>query len=177
MAIRSYFAEWILPIVDPPIHQGYITLDDGKIAEIGPQSSFMGDRRSVTDLGHAVITPALVNAIFHPDYPVADPHLTPKGNFFSWLYSGEYHTRGSSKLEVESDLLLETYRAFPGDTHADLRRFAAEYKRPYNREVVFRFIVPVHTEHYRLCGWQHWSWLGKFEAFFDMFGHSDSPGT
>jgi len=118
MSVRTFFAEWVLPIVEKPIHQGYVTLDDGKIAELGPQETFSGDRKLVTDLGHAVLTPALVNALFHPDYPVADPHLTPKGNFFSWLYSGEYHTRASSKLEVESDLLSAIKRCYDYGTAA-----------------------------------------------------------
>lgn len=118
MSERTFFAEWVLPIVREPIRDGYVTVADGKISQIGSQSDYSGDPKLATDLGHAVLTPALVNALFHPDYPVADPHNTPKGNFFSWLYSGKHRSQASSKLETESDLLSAIKRCYDYGTAA-----------------------------------------------------------
>ncbi|MBT5465581.1 MAG: hypothetical protein HOK42_04020, partial [Candidatus Marinimicrobia bacterium] len=73
MAERTFFSEWVLPIISEPIRDGYISLADGKITAVGKQSEFTGDRKLAQDLGHSVVCPALVNALFHPDYPVADP--------------------------------------------------------------------------------------------------------
>jgi 5-methylthioadenosine/S-adenosylhomocysteine deaminase len=118
MSTRTYFAEWVLPIVHDPIRDGFISIDNGKISAIGKQSDFSGDLKMVNNLGHAVLTPALVNALFHPDYPAADPQMTPRGNFFSWFYSGRSHSHHSSKLEMESDLLSAIKRCYDYGTAA-----------------------------------------------------------
>ncbi|NQV15994.1 amidohydrolase family protein [bacterium] len=118
MVERTFFAEWVLPIVNPPVKDGFISVANGKISSIGKQSEFSGDRKLVQDLGHAVVTPALVNALFHPDYPVADPQTTPRGNFFNWMHSGINHTRMSSRLDVESDLLSAIKRCYDYGTVA-----------------------------------------------------------
>ncbi len=118
MLERTFFAEWVLPIVSGPIHDGYVSIADGKITAVGKQSEFMGDKKHIQNLGHAVVSPALVNALFHPDYPVADPQVTPRGSFFNWLHSGKNVTRLSSKLEAESELLSAIKRGYDYGTAA-----------------------------------------------------------
>jgi len=118
MTERTFFAEWVLPIVSDPIREGFVSIADGKITKVGKQANFSGDKQKIQDLGHAVIAPSLVNAIFHPDYPVADPQTTPRGNFLNWLHSGKNHTRLSSKLEVESELLSAIKRCYDYGTVA-----------------------------------------------------------
>lgn len=118
MAERTFFAEWVLPIISGPINMGYVSIANGKISAIGKQSDFKGDPKKAQDLGHAVLSPALVNALFHPDYPVADPQSTPRGSFFNWLHSGKNHTRLSSKLDVESELLSSIKRCYDYGTAA-----------------------------------------------------------
>ena len=118
MVERTFFAEWVLPIVSGPIHFGYISLSNGKISAVGKQSDFSGDRKAVQDLGHSVLCPALVNALFHPDYPVTDPQTTPRGSFLNWLHSGKNISRMSSKLEAESELLSAIKRGYDYGTAA-----------------------------------------------------------
>ncbi len=118
MSERTFFAEWVLPIVSGPIHNGYVSIANGKITAIGKQSGYKGDQKTAQDLGHTVLSPALVNALFHPDYPVADPQSTPRGSFFNWLHSGKNHTRLTSKLEVESELLSAIKRCYDYGTVA-----------------------------------------------------------
>jgi len=118
MSERTFFSEWVLPIVSEPIRDGYISLADGKITAVGKQSDFTGDRKLIQDLGHSVVCPALVNALFHPDYPVADPQTTPRGSFLNWLHSGKNASRVSSKLEVESELLSAIKRGYDYGTAA-----------------------------------------------------------
>ena len=118
MVERTFFAEWVLPIVSGPIHNGYITVADGKISAVGAQSDYKGDKKAIQDLGFAVVSPALVNSLFHPDYPVADPQTTARGSFFNWLHSGKNITRLSSKLEVESELLSAIKRGYDYGTAA-----------------------------------------------------------
>ena len=118
MIERTFFAQWILPIVNPPIRDGFITIDEGKIVAVGKQESFRGDRRVVEELGNAILLPALVNALFHPDYPMTDPQNTPRGNFFSWLNSGDHHMRATSRLDTESGLLSAIKRCYDYGTGA-----------------------------------------------------------
>ncbi|MEA3286373.1 MAG: amidohydrolase family protein [Candidatus Marinimicrobia bacterium] len=118
MTERTFFAEWVLPIISGPIRDGFVTISDGKIITIGKQSDFTGDKHKVQDLGFTVLSPALVNALFHPDYPVADPQTTPRGSFLNWLHSGKHFSRLSSKLEVESDLLSAIKRCYDYGTAA-----------------------------------------------------------
>ncbi len=118
MAERIFFSEWVLPIASEPIHDGYVSLANGKISAVGKQSNFTGDRKQVQDLGHSVVCPALINALFHPDYPIADPQTTPRGSFLSWLYSGKTASRVNSKLEAESELLSAIKRGYDYGTAA-----------------------------------------------------------
>jgi len=118
MATRTFFAEWVLPIASEPIKNGYVSLTDGKISAVGKQSDYPGDRKQIQDLGHSVVCPSLVNALFHPDYPVADPQNTPRGSFLNWLHSGKNASRASSKLEVESELLSAIKRGYDYGTAA-----------------------------------------------------------
>jgi len=118
MIERTFFAEWVLPIVSDPIRDGYVSLANGKISALGKQSEFRGDRKQIQDLGHSILSPALVNALFHPDYPVADPQTTPRGSFINWLQSGKNLSHSSSKLEAESELLRAIKRGFDYGTAA-----------------------------------------------------------
>jgi len=118
MVRRTFFSEWVLPIVSEPIRDGYISLAEGKITAVGKQADFSGDRKQVQDLGHSVICPSLVNALFHPDYSMADPQSTPRGSFLNWLHSGKNASRVSSKLEAESELLSAIKRGYDYGTAA-----------------------------------------------------------
>lgn len=118
MVERIFFSEWVLPIASEPIRDGYISMANGKITAVGKQSDFTGDRKQVQDLGHSVVCPALVNALFHPDYQVADPQTTPRGSFLNWLHSGKKASRVSSKLEAESELLSAIKRGYDYGTAA-----------------------------------------------------------
>ncbi|MGH7648945.1 MAG: amidohydrolase family protein, partial [Gemmatimonadaceae bacterium] len=78
--MKRYHARWVLPIAAPPIHDGTVAVDDGRIAYVGPRPSAPpGDD---SDLEDAVLLPGLVNAHTHleltafrglmPDVPVRD---------------------------------------------------------------------------------------------------------
>jgi cytosine/adenosine deaminase-related metal-dependent hydrolase len=153
MIERIFFSEWILPIVSEPIRDGYISVAEGKITAIGKQSDFTGDKKGVQNLGHSVVCPALVNALFHPDYPVADPQTTPRGSFLNWLHSGKNASRLSSKLEVESELLSAIKRGYDYGTAA----------------------IGIRTRHPEIS--QHLEHSGLYSVVFEMLhGFRDSNG-
>jgi len=65
-----YEAEWVLPIVDPPLYQGAVRIDQGEISAVGPadeiQSRYPDDR--ITNFHHAILLPGFVNAHVHLEY-------------------------------------------------------------------------------------------------------------
>ncbi|HMC54653.1 MAG TPA: amidohydrolase family protein [Gemmatimonadaceae bacterium] len=59
----TYIARWVLPISAPPIENGAVAVDDGRIQYVGAASGApRGDR---VDLGDALLMPGLVNAHCH----------------------------------------------------------------------------------------------------------------
>ncbi len=153
MVERTFFSEWILPIVAEPIRDGYVSVAEGKITAVGRQSDFTGDKKIVQNLGHSVVCPALVNALFHPDYPVADPQTTPRGSFLNWLHSGKNASRLSSKLEVESELLSAIKRGYDYGTAA----------------------IGIRTRHPEIS--KHLEHSGLYSVVFEMLhGFRDSDG-
>ncbi|MBM3779214.1 MAG: amidohydrolase family protein [Acidimicrobiia bacterium] len=54
-------ARWVVPIVGPPIRDGLIGIEGGRIALVGPSNGAPGD----IDLGEVAILPGLVNAHTH----------------------------------------------------------------------------------------------------------------
>jgi len=118
MSVRTFFAEWVLPIVSDPIRNGYVSISGGQITAVGKQADYTGSPKQTQNLDHAVLSPALVNALFHPDYPVTDVQTATRGNFIHWLQSGRDYNRQSSKLELESDLLSAIKRSYDYGTAA-----------------------------------------------------------
>ena len=60
--MTSYHARWVLPITEPAIENGTVTVEHGRIAYVGPRRDGAGDS---VDLGDAILMPGLVNAHCH----------------------------------------------------------------------------------------------------------------
>ena len=58
--VIAYRADWILPIADDPMADGWVAVEQGRIAGVG-----VGGEPDAIDLGHVVILPALVNTHTH----------------------------------------------------------------------------------------------------------------
>ena len=61
-----YHAQWLLPVAQPPIANGWVDIADGRIVAIGgdaPHDTAAGTRS--VDLGSVAILPGLVNAHTH----------------------------------------------------------------------------------------------------------------
>ena len=63
---RVVSADWVLPVEGPPIADGAVAIEDGRIAAVGPASE-LGEGTRYED---AVILPGLVNAHSHLEYAV-----------------------------------------------------------------------------------------------------------
>src|SRR5262245_59408073 len=75
-----FSAEWIVPISGPPVRNGFITIDRGRIQEIGRDVP-----REATALGAVAILPALVNAHTHLELSFLSGRVPPCDNFNEWV--------------------------------------------------------------------------------------------
>jgi aminodeoxyfutalosine deaminase len=101
----TYCAEWILPVVDDPIHQGWMTVEGGRIAALGA-----GDPPGpASDLGRVVLLPALVNAHTHLELSYLRGRIPPAEEFLEWI-------RG----------VMRTRRQYPDAADPEILRAAGE---------------------------------------------------
>jgi aminodeoxyfutalosine deaminase len=82
-----YRASWVLPIADPPLSDGWVVADRGRIVALGhraPDREPAGVTREV-DLGSAVILPGLVNAHTHLELSYLRGRIAPRASFVPWV--------------------------------------------------------------------------------------------
>lgn len=63
-------ADWVVPVVEPPLHEGAIAIAAGAIVDVGPRDDVLGRHPSahVEEHGAAAILPGFVNAHTHLEY-------------------------------------------------------------------------------------------------------------
>ncbi len=85
-----YTARYVLPVASPPVHDGALAVDDGRIQAVGARADVLeqaGDGAEVRDLGDAVLMPGLVNAHTHLELSgiaEASPGVAA-GDYMGWL--------------------------------------------------------------------------------------------
>ena len=85
-----YHASWILPIAEPPIRDGWIVTDRGRIVAYGPYGAVT--RRAPShaespevDLGEVAVLPGLVNAHTHLELSYLRDEVPPASQFITWV--------------------------------------------------------------------------------------------
>jgi cytosine/adenosine deaminase-related metal-dependent hydrolase len=78
--VIRYSADWILPIADAVIRDGWVAVEDGRIAGFGA-----GTVDDVVDLGRVAILPALVNAHTHLELSYLHEGVPPSDRFIDWV--------------------------------------------------------------------------------------------
>jgi aminodeoxyfutalosine deaminase len=77
-----YRAPWVLPISAPPIRDGWVVVDRGRVVATGAAGRSSGDDVVVED---AVILPGLVNAHTHLELSYLRDEVPPAPAFVSWI--------------------------------------------------------------------------------------------
>lgn len=75
-------ARWVLPIAQPPIEGGWVSIEDGVIQALGKGHPPSG---AVTDLGDAAILPGLVNAHTHLELSWLSGRIPPAASMSDWI--------------------------------------------------------------------------------------------
>ncbi|HEX4348621.1 MAG TPA: amidohydrolase family protein [Vicinamibacterales bacterium] len=83
-----YHAAWVLPIAEPPIRDGWVAVDRGRVVAVGRRGP--GDTRSESgvddvDLGHVALMPGLVNAHTHLELSYMLDDVPPAPDFVTWI--------------------------------------------------------------------------------------------
>lgn len=73
-------AEWVLPITDDPVRDGWVAVDSGRITGVGKDWS-----ADAIDLGRVAILPALVNAHTHLELSYLKRVVPPAERFLDWI--------------------------------------------------------------------------------------------
>src|SRR5947207_1110630 len=85
-----YRASWVVPVSAPPIRDGWVATDTGRIVACGRAADRTGPAadRSVDQeivLGEAAILPGLVNAHTHLELSYLRDQLAPSSSFVAWI--------------------------------------------------------------------------------------------
>jgi len=78
-----YHSAWVLPIAEPPVKDGWVTVDRGRVNAIG-----RGTRAAVGEahhLGSVAILPGLVNAHTHLELSHLRDRIPPAHEFVTWI--------------------------------------------------------------------------------------------
>jgi 5-methylthioadenosine/S-adenosylhomocysteine deaminase len=94
-----WHARWVVPVATPPIADGTVIAEDGRIVWVGERRHAPAGGRD-DDLGDAILTPGLVNAHTHLDLTVLRGFLSDLP-FFDWVRT---LTRAVATLD-DADLL------------------------------------------------------------------------
>lgn len=91
-------ADWVLPVEGPPIAEGAVAIEDGRIAAVGPAAELGAGARHEG----AAIVPGFVNAHSHLEYAVY-AGFGDALEFGPWI---ELHLERKSRLEPEDFLAI-----------------------------------------------------------------------
>lgn len=78
--MRCVRADWLLPITEDPIRDGWVAIEDGRVAGLGA-----GPAPDAVDLGRAVVLPSLVNAHTHLELSYLRGAIPPAERFLDWI--------------------------------------------------------------------------------------------
>ena len=77
-----YHASWVLPIAGRPIRDGWVAVEDGRVASLGEGTRSSAETR---DLGRVAIFPGLVNAHTHLELSHLHEEVPPAADFVTWI--------------------------------------------------------------------------------------------
>ena len=80
-----YLADWVLPVVEPPVQNGWVDVEQGRVVAVGSRASDGLPAGPYIDLGSTAILPALVNAHTHLELSGLRNTVPPAGSMPEWV--------------------------------------------------------------------------------------------
>jgi cytosine/adenosine deaminase-related metal-dependent hydrolase len=84
-AVESLTARWVLPIAGPPLRDGRVVVEDGRVAWVGRAGAADQPAAPVRELGEGVLLPGLVNAHCHLELSHLRGRLPSGAGFVPWV--------------------------------------------------------------------------------------------
>ena len=81
--LKTLRSRIVLPLAAPPIEDGVVHLDSGRIVAVGRARELAGGE--VEDLGDSILMPGLINAHCHLDFTVMRGAILQQENFSNWV--------------------------------------------------------------------------------------------
>lgn len=94
----SISARWVFPIDRPPIANGIVAIENGRIASVEPP----GGRSPDVNFGGAALLPGLVNSHAHLDLSDAAGRFLPSNDFCAWLRDVVRHRQQQTADQLRS---------------------------------------------------------------------------
>ncbi|MBI4533658.1 MAG: amidohydrolase family protein, partial [Candidatus Melainabacteria bacterium] len=84
--IQALSARWVLPITHPPMPEGVVVIEEGKISSVLERQQFAKNfpDKSWQDYGDAIILPGLINLHTHLDYSALQ-HFDSQSGLIPWI--------------------------------------------------------------------------------------------
>ncbi len=83
---QAYRARTIVTMDGPPLENGVVQVEEGRIIAVGPNDTRRGGQDvSEIDLGEVVLLPGLVNAHCHLDFTSLRGQIAPQRSFAEWI--------------------------------------------------------------------------------------------
>jgi cytosine/adenosine deaminase-related metal-dependent hydrolase len=148
-----YHASWIVSVVDPPMRDGWISVDDGRVAAVTKRPPSNGGHQ--IDLGDVAVLPGLVNAHTHLELSYLRDVVPPAAEFVTWIRAVMAARRqrpdpqSPEILDSVDRAVAEAYAcgtAIVGDISNTLVSFAPLTRSPL-AGVVFYELIRFQTEH------------------------------
>lgn len=83
--MQQYRAAWVLPITQPPIRDGWILIERGRIVAFGHSRTGSLPPLNEIDLGDVAVMPSLVNAHTHLELSWMRGRVLPTDDFPQWI--------------------------------------------------------------------------------------------
>jgi cytosine/adenosine deaminase-related metal-dependent hydrolase len=81
--MTHYHAAWVVPVSSPPVRDGWVTVDRGRVVATTRRPPPAGDRE--VDLGDVAVMPGLVNAHTHLELSYLRDEVPPASKFVTWI--------------------------------------------------------------------------------------------
>jgi len=93
-------AAWVLPIASPPIQDGWVEVDRGRIVAVGGSRAASGERRTPNHEPRTAILPALINAHTHLELSWMRGRVPPSQSMGRWIQALMALRRGETPSDT-----------------------------------------------------------------------------
>jgi cytosine/adenosine deaminase-related metal-dependent hydrolase len=109
-------AAWVCPIAGPPLANGWVAVEGGRIVAVGGPASPAPAGAGVRDLGQVAVLPGLVNAHTHLELSWLRDRVPPAASFIAWL-TGMFAARGGTIERADDPRVVDAARLAAREAH------------------------------------------------------------